>query len=390
VSRRALTPGTAVLLMLGIGTVAVVGLPGVATPLEPAGSLGGVVVDEHGAPVEGCRVALFQADELELVEWTSTDSRGRFAFQESPAAFHAFAAPDEESGLAGAWCLARASALAGRIELTLPSASPLTVTATDEQGHPVEDAEVRVYDHRDAPVVLARVPTDAQGHAHVLAPRDAWIAVLGGSSGRLSTWSFTRDAEADELTVVLPVARTLTGRVVDGDRAPLEGVVVSAWDRRADGWHRDGYRLSNADGSFALEVATDHATLLRAADPSGAHLPALRELAAAEPAEVELALDAGDPLEVHADPRPTASPLPDDARVWIWDGPDHGWSWGAFPAPDGHLTARADTACQAALAPLAGGPPLAVAAADPAAPGPLELHTPPTEPTPLPDAPGTR
>jgi len=54
-----LTPGKTTLLMLGLSTVALMGVPGFGHYEAPAGPVHGVVLDEEGAPIADAEVALF-------------------------------------------------------------------------------------------------------------------------------------------------------------------------------------------------------------------------------------------------------------------------------------------------------------------------------------------
>lgn len=350
-SRATLTPGKALLLMLGVGTTALMGLPGVVASPPPTGSLSGSVVDEHGAGVAGCRVALFQGDALALMEWTSSDARGRFAFQECPEAFHVFAAPSPESGLVGTWSLARESARAGELELVVRRGTTIDVLVRDEAGRPLAGAEVRAYDPRGKTVVVARVTTDDAGRAQLLAPRETHVGVLGTALGHLSAWAFDLElgSAVEQLEFTLPAARRACGEVRDEAGEPLTDVLVSSWDEREDGWHWNGYALSGGDGAFCLP-ASRGTTWLRAVDRGQEWLPAQLALDRADAAgTVALVLQRGLPLEVRCGRAEEASSpagstgseasSPDGRawRVWVWGGPESGWGWGARTREGGRV-----------------------------------------------------
>jgi hypothetical protein len=338
VSRQpVLTLGKASLLMLGIGTVALVGLPEHGGGPTPTGSLSGVVRDAQGAEVAGCRVALFEGAELDLLAWTSSDESGRFAFHESPRSFHVFAAPVREQGLVGSWILDLRRQRFQELEITLRPGREVDVQVRTELGEPIAGAEIRVYDAREHAHVVQRSLSDEQGRASLLVPAATHVGVLGERQGRLSAWAFDRTpAGGETLDFTLPPAHDLTGRVADAEGTPIEGVVVSAWEERDGDWHWNGFRRSDAFGEFVLPGSPE-GTWVRAVDPAQGWLPRHERLAAEAWVAHDLLLEEGLPLQIRCtSSQEQATP----SRVWIWSQRHHAWSWGSRTDREGELQAR--------------------------------------------------
>ncbi|MEX1025201.1 MAG: carboxypeptidase-like regulatory domain-containing protein [Planctomycetota bacterium] len=328
--RQALTPGKAALLMLGVGTLALMGLPGFGPDAPPAGALAGVVLDPSGDTLSGVEVALFDGQTLELVELAKSDALGRFAFQHAPWNHHVFANPAASTGLVPRWELDRERSDPGVLELGLDAGTPTTITVTDEAGAVLPRAEVRVIDgHDDA--VVARVMTDAAGRATVVLPDEYHLGVLAADENLAPHWIYAATPSSSELAVALEAGRWIEGRVVSSDGDPLAGLVVSAWNRSNGDWRWLGYDLARADGSFAL-LGTG-ATHLRALDPEQAVLPGAWNVDALE-GPLELLLDPGEPLLMRIEGDSPAS------RVWVYDELRGLWSWGSATDAGGSLAVQ--------------------------------------------------
>ncbi len=294
------TPGKAGLFLLGVGTLALAGVPGYGTYLAPEGSIAGIVRTVDGETLEDVEVALFDGGRLSLVEIAYTDDHGRFAFSWAPSEFELLATSPRDD-LAPAWADRDALALhAGEVDLeftlALPAARPETVSVVDAHGNPIEGAEVRVLSGGPDPAVLERVLTDTNGSARVrrpLGPEDALLAVLAPNAGaeHWLAWSST---------IVLPKAPRHVGRVVDEDGQPIADLTVSAWsdDAAADGRTEgfQGWTPTDEDGRFVLACAST--ATLRITDPAGRFAPASHELDPADDGPLELGLTRGRRLEV--------------------------------------------------------------------------------------------
>ena len=302
---RILTPGKASLVMLGLGTIALMGIPGVGAYEPPTGSVVGIVLQGDGAQVPDVPVALFDGESLALLEVVHSDDHGRFAFQQAPPTFHLFAHPEVTSELVGTWKLSVPRREHHEVEVRLTHGRPVHVTVTDEGGQPIEGAEVRAYDadpHGNGTTVVVRTKTDANGEASFSSPEYAHIGVVGHDHHYLSGWRFDAriESEGAHFEFHLPAGSLFHGRVLGPATHSLPGILVSSWDQRDDGWQWNGYQLTDRDGRFDLPGAEDR-TVLRAVDLTQSYLPLL------VPAEVgrrqNVLLARGEPLRIQCTDR---------------------------------------------------------------------------------------
>ncbi|MEW6072100.1 MAG: hypothetical protein AB1726_05810 [Planctomycetota bacterium] len=364
-SRRSpfLTPAKASLVMVALGTIALMGVPGVGAYLPPAGTLAGIVLDRRGEAVEDIPVALFDAASLSLLEVAHTDAHGRFAFQQASSRFHLFAHPAPASGRVGAWRLSLSREEGREVEISLPSAHPVHVAVTDEMGMPIEGAEVRAYDARatgEESTVVVRVLTDEEGEALLPAPPAAHIGVVGHDGHHLSGWRFDQEIPPGgaDFAFSLPRGTLFHGRVVGPGDQPLSGILVSAWDERAEGWQWNGYQLTDPDGRFDL-FGAEESTVLRAVDLTQSYLPLA--LAAENGPRMSVELARGAPLRIHCTDGEEGD-LP--SRVWVWSPEGQAWSWGTRTDDKGTLQASVSSRHAVVARPLRGDAAAPVAAWD--------------------------
>ncbi|HEX6885557.1 MAG TPA: carboxypeptidase-like regulatory domain-containing protein [Planctomycetota bacterium] len=326
-----LRPTQIALLSVGLLALSLAGVPFLLrTP--GAGALHGVVVDARGFGVVDASVYLFDEGALRLVEETRSDPDGDFEFHLPVTGARVLVQPAEASGLLPAWSASGAEA-ESRLAFVLHPARELVVRVRDERGAPLPLAEVRVYEEREEVAVLACVRTDGEGRARLPAPGRAHVAVRAPSEPYLMRWRFELEVPAGgtRLELRVPDSVPLSG-VVRGPEGPLAGVVLVSWEEgEPEGWN--GFTRSDAAGRFTL-ARTRGATLLRALDPSGAHLPARLRLAPGTGEPLALALEPGAPQVV----RTTRNGLPLEAFVWSWSPTVEVWSWGARSGPGGRAT----------------------------------------------------
>ena len=346
-----LSPGKASLLMLGIGTASLMGLPGMSYD-PPNGALVGLVSDTDGMTVTDTPVALFDGESLALLEIAHTDEHGRFALQQAPESFHLCVLPDEETGLLPGWALDLSRGPLFSIDITLREGHAVNVIVEDEEGRPIADADVRTYDlDRRSVDVISRARTDEDGRARVLVSDISHIGVFGPSPERLPSWSFFHDAletesSVETLVFELPRGRRLHGRVRNEEGNGISGAVVSAWDER-DEWQWAGYRLAEEDGAFALHAGAGTAEV-RAMDLQQEYLPT--SVHAGPTPTLDLVLAEGVPVEIVCESA-DGEALP--ARVWVWSEESGTWSWGSLTGDDGRITvAGSDEGFDAVARPL--------------------------------------
>ncbi|HED66696.1 MAG TPA: hypothetical protein ENJ09_14215 [Planctomycetes bacterium] len=347
-TRKRLTLEQGALLVLGLSTMAWMGVPRYGRYRAPDGAIAGVVLDAEGSRVDAAEVALFDDTRRILVERVRTDDHGRFAFSDAPERFDVFAWDEGASMRTGTWVLARDRAQGTTLELRLGRGTPRTVHVTDEAGAPVAGAEVRVIDARGEPQVIQRAMTDASGTAEVLLPPRSHVAVLPRTEDALAPrWLLDLpEPEALPEEVALAAARTIEGRVADEAGEPLAATLVSAWSRDGERWL--GWTLSSADGTFRL--ATDGTpAVLRIADPTRAHLAravVLPERLAAQLGTVVLPSGSRVAVQVGTG----AGPIP--ARVWVRGRDEDSWSFGGRTDSRGRIELTAAERFSAVALPL--------------------------------------
>jgi hypothetical protein len=322
------TPAKTSLLMLGIATVSLMGIPGVTAYQAPSGALTGVVVEHGGQGLEEIPVALFDADDLSLLEVTHSDDHGYFAFQQAPSRFHVFANPPLDSPHVSRWALSLQPGFDQEIEITLDRGHRVTVTVLDEMGTPIEGAEVRAYEVEpasDRSAVVVRTRTDEGGEASFACPELAHLGVIGAEERRLNGWSFDQEISPgnDHFEFTLPGGTLFHGKVLGAAERPLEGILVSSWDRRDDSWQWNGYELTDDEGRFDLRGA-DEESVFRAVDLTQSYLPSLVQ--ARKGRRMNVVLGRGEPLEIHCASTEMEG-IP--SRVWVWSDAGGTWSWGS-------------------------------------------------------------
>lgn len=335
--QQLLTPAKLTLLMLGVGTVALMGVPGFGRYYPPQGAVTGLVVDTRGLGLDGIEVALFDDHELSLVALTRTDAHGSFAFHQVPPRFHVFAYPVGTEPLVGAWALDCERAPLNHVELTLSAGHALSVAVVDERGMPLRETEVRVYDPGQGAIAVHRVPTDEDGRVALVTPPFCHIAVLGPADFA-PAWFFDQEIseQGRSLEVTLRPAIEVAGRVVDSEGTPLAGIVVSGWEFESEE-HWTGYVLTDSQGSFRLPTASGQA-FVRAVATDRPYLPAVEAVGGT--AELaELVLGPGHPLEVRT--RSDGEGL--QTRLWVWSESAGAWGWGETTDADGLLATVVST-----------------------------------------------
>ena len=201
--------------------------------LGPAANLTGQVVDEAGKPIEGAKVETLtnpadyrMARTEEKRSWTGPD--GRFTLRQVPAGrVHTVMASKE--GFAPTNRIADSTA---PVRLTLRHGTVAAGRVVDEQGRPVEGAELILHpadqDPAPRPPLRFRAVSDAQGG----------FRMANVSAGRFDL-RVTRpgSAETDVRGIVIPEgeARADLGEITLLPGAAIEGIVVDERDRPVQG-----------------------------------------------------------------------------------------------------------------------------------------------------------
>lgn len=338
----------AALVMLGVGAIALSGVPGIGKDPGPDGSLTGLCVDYRGFAVPEARIALFDAQSLELVETTRSDANGRFAFQTAPPTYSAFAEPPPSSTLSGTWTLDRIQENTA-IELVLRPGFEVGVRVVDQEGRAIEGAEVRVFEVRRAPALVTHTLTDGEGRASLLAPPEAHIAVR--SKGRPDRWLYELEIppEGAHFNFHMPRGRLLTGRVI-GPYGPVPGSVLSS-RQTAEPEEWNGYAVTDEKGRFELLVS-EAPTEIEVLDPSGYHLPTVRTVPSGTKELGDIQLDKGERISIQTlDADGYGLPT----RVWLWSEQTQCWSYGRETDRAGRIDLAAEGRYSIVARPIFGG-----------------------------------
>ncbi len=304
----------------------------------PVGVLTGSVRDVHGVGLGGVEVAVFDAESLDLIEHTTSDELGRFAFSVVPSVMHIYAMPADFHSLTGQWLFDLEAATTSLVEVTLHPGYPVSVTVKDPSGAPIVGAEVRAYDSTvdlaGNVALKATAITDANGVAALLAPRRTHLAVMDEASGYLPTWKFwqyvSNTGKSYDLTLEKGVP--MSGRVLSDAYEPLGGIIVSAWAYK-NGWHWSGYRKTEADGSFMV-MGGGKWTRVTAVDPDSEFVSSTRWYRTSGTNLPDILLPEGNPLTVRCvDPDGAGV----RSRVWFYSYENRSWSWGGLTDDFGAL-----------------------------------------------------
>lgn len=307
--RDAASVEQAVDVVVGSGAV----LTGRNAQLAAAAHLTGIVTDEEAQPLELVDVAVYQrtggagTDTWERVGSAWTDAAGTYdigglaagtyrvgfqdGFGEHVEEFH----DDQPTVDLAEDVVVGAAATVSGLDARLSRAAYVAGTVNGPDGQPVSDIEVAAYRQvadasgtRWEPVSVGY--TDFSG-AYVVGGLRAGTYRLGFHD---YTGHHAPEYYADAPTVqgaedvvvapgatvmdrdaVLAVAGHVTGRVLDADAQPLEGIEVSAYRRVSDGggtrWHRVGSVWTDASGWYDVGGLAPGTHRLGFEDPSGDH-----------------------------------------------------------------------------------------------------------------------
>lgn len=249
--------------------------------VDPAVTIGGVVVDEQDAPVAGAKVVFSVSgptasrarERLTMMgdyHHEMCDARGRWSCNHVPSRFgmisyhlvhpefqeteYASDSPDSPSYVS-VNRLAEADLLAGRAILRAKRGLVIAGVVADEVGQPVTGAKVtQNYDFR-SPERTTLTAGDGSFRFGNGRPRELALTIQAAGLAPVVT-SFVANASMNSLRFVLPRGELLFGRVLDDAGRPLHGATVEAASPSADSRTLFEWRTkTDADGNFSWDAA---------------------------------------------------------------------------------------------------------------------------------------
>ncbi len=251
--------------------------------LDPAVTIGGVVLDEQQAPISGVRVvfsvsgpspgASRSRERLTMMgdyHVEATDERGRWTCSHVPKRFgmidyrlvhpryqeklYASDSPDSPATV-GVERVAEMDLLAAKSVMQIKSGLIIVGAVIDEAGQPVAGAKItQDFAFRD-PQRTSLTSDEGTFQFHNGCPREVSLTVQAEGLAPLVTTVFV-DARAERLRVTLPHGQLLLGRVVDELEQPIAHAIIKPRSPTADSrtifeWHTK----SDTEGRFSWENA---------------------------------------------------------------------------------------------------------------------------------------
>jgi RNA polymerase sigma factor (sigma-70 family) len=255
--------------------------PEYTAKVDPAVTIGGVVVDEQNAPIPGARVVFSvsgptQSRSRERLTMMGnyhtemTDADGRWTCSHVPARFgmisfqprhpqfqeKAFISDSPEApGYSKPNTIPEADFLAGRAVMRLERGLLIAGVVIDENGQPIAGAKVtQNYSPRDPERHMFTGP-DGSFRFENGRPKELALTVQAPVYAPVVT-SFVMSARADQLRIVLPAGRRLEGRIVDEAGKGIVGASIEAASPRADSTMLFDWRTKADDaGRFSWDDA---------------------------------------------------------------------------------------------------------------------------------------
>jgi len=239
--------------------------------LTAAAILEGVLtLASDGSPVEGALVLGRDRRRVEQCR-TRTDLAGRFLFEDlQPGLLTVEITPRDAAPPPSKRIELRAGGRS-RLDLVLEAGVRIHGVVSDPEGHPIASAEVGLGASYQRSVI-----TDVHGWYEMVGLGGAKRRDLGGLRARAEGYGTERKklgevelSQDTRLDFVLHPARIATGRVVDPDGAPIEGVYVAGvGSKTVKGVSRSDWEsaVTGSDGRFeltSLHVLIDHQLFLR-------------------------------------------------------------------------------------------------------------------------------
>lgn len=246
--------------------------------MEKGTPIGGHVLDQHGKPVGGATIVIRaskgypESPQRISLDYQSTkaDAEGRWSFPNVPAqgvefrlaAYHHLCLEDRPFYVPVAF--KPESALRdGSAVLTLERGTPILGRVVTADGKSVADAEVAYGEGRPVANRIPPVRTDADGRFTLgIKPGVATSLTVQHPGFGPVRQKVRAGAEPQPLTIALPPARTIRGRLVDRAGKPLRGRLDLRTWRGSETLQKE--ILTDADGRFVWNDAPDDSVVFQA------------------------------------------------------------------------------------------------------------------------------
>lgn len=231
---------TATMLTL---TAALLLVPLGCTGKQPMVSVGGTIVDENDAPVEGVKVSLNYEDNHQRTREakTVTDPSGKWQVAIPKGLVQVcwqLQHPDFALSTTYSWISVTEELLAGTLRHAISHGIRLRGVVVDEAGAPVADALIvrDFYDIQNLPELRERVRSGGEGSIVLSDAEGRFVMPVDMKTTRMLTFHKENlapqflfvDKSEEERRIVMGKGRTWTGLVKDASGTPLQGAKIGS------------------------------------------------------------------------------------------------------------------------------------------------------------------
>ena len=212
---------------------------------QPMVSVGGVIVDENDAPVEGVKVSLMYDDNHQRTRVGEgvTDTSGTWRMYIPKGLVQVcwgLQHPDFALSTSCSWLSVTEELLAGTLRHTIQHGMRLRGVIVDEAGAPIEDVLIvrDFYDIQDLPELRERVRSGGEGSIVLSDVEGRFVMPIDLKTTRLLTFHkenlapqfLFADGSEEERHIVMGKGRTWTGLVKDASGVPLQGAKLRSYE----------------------------------------------------------------------------------------------------------------------------------------------------------------
>jgi protocatechuate 3,4-dioxygenase beta subunit len=253
----------------------------VTVTLRAGYSIAGRVVDEAGKPIKGARVTTAGVFDIDsMVKPVTTDARGAFQLPALEPGTYVLAASDGDHAPARSQPVTVSDAPVTGVEIKMQEGGVVAGTVVDTTGAPVPFATVRVRGSGQQSYLAEprQASTDDKGAFELRGVARMKLDVRAEgetAASAVTTIDLTSETAKRDLKLVLDVAGTIAGVVVDDAGQPVPEVQVNAFPDLLAGSKQDPALLSgmttdttDGGGQFVIRGLPDGSYRLHAARSS--------------------------------------------------------------------------------------------------------------------------